>query len=88
MEKNFHIAMHSNSENVHLKLFGDFDGTSASELNRVIESLCEDANKIFVHTESIEHFNNSNMDALESIQNDKLVFTGRYADSFTVSPHV
>lgn len=32
MAANFRISTHRNSENLHLKLYGDFDGTSAHEL--------------------------------------------------------
>jgi hypothetical protein len=32
MASNFKILVHRNSENLHLKLTGDFDGTSAQKL--------------------------------------------------------
>nr|CBX29619.1 unknown protein [uncultured Desulfobacterium sp.] len=36
MASNFKIEVFRNSENVHLKLFGDFDGNSAYELVNTI----------------------------------------------------
>ena len=50
MATNFKIYIHRNSENVHLKLFGDFDGSSAYELLNALKNNCGSASKIFVHT--------------------------------------
>ena len=50
MAANFKIYIHRNSENVHLKLFGDFDGSSAHELLNTLKNNCSHASKIFVHT--------------------------------------
>ncbi len=49
MAANFKIKVYRNSENVHLKLFGDFDGNSAHELINIINELNYKA-KLFVHT--------------------------------------
>jgi len=37
MAARFRISIHRNSENLHLKLMGDFDGTSAHELLNVLK---------------------------------------------------
>ena len=50
MASNFGILVHRNSDNLHLKLVGDFDGTSAHELLHALEENCASVGKIFVHT--------------------------------------
>jgi len=54
MAINFKILVHRNSENVHLKLVGDFDGSSAYELLNTLKSKCNGASKIFVHTSCLK----------------------------------
>ena len=53
MASNFRILIHRNSCNLHLKLIGDFDGTSAHELIRAIVSHGRGADKIFIHTNGL-----------------------------------
>lgn len=50
MATNFKIFVHKNSENLHLKLTGDFDGSSAYELLNVLKSNCIGTSKVFIHT--------------------------------------
>jgi hypothetical protein len=52
MAANFRILMHHSSESLHLKLLGDFDGTSAYE---VINAMLENAvsRRIFIHTAGV-----------------------------------
>ena len=50
MATNFRICLHRNSENLHLKLIGDFDGSSACELIKTLEFNCRGASKVFIHT--------------------------------------
>jgi hypothetical protein len=54
MATNFRIALHRNSENLHLKLYGDFDGTSACELVDTVREKGFGARKIFFHTEGLK----------------------------------
>jgi hypothetical protein len=53
MASNFRILIHRNSCNLHLKLMGDFDGTSAHELIGAIASHGRGAEKIFIHTDGL-----------------------------------
>ncbi len=55
MAANFKIFVHKNSENLHLKLIGDFDGNSAHELLNVLQSNCIGASKVFIYTSSLKH---------------------------------
>jgi hypothetical protein len=50
MANNFHIFSHKTTETLHIKLTGDFDGSSASEL---INALSDNQNRyyqIFINT--------------------------------------
>lgn len=53
MASNFRILIHRNSCNLHLKLIGDFDGTSAHELVQAIVIHGRGANRIFIHTNGL-----------------------------------
>ena len=55
MASNFKIAIHRNSDNLHLKLMGDFDGSSACELINTLKENCKNINRIFIHTNSLDH---------------------------------
>ena len=50
MASNFKIIRHHNSDNLHLNLSGDFDGSAALELVHVIEDNVDRFSRIFVHT--------------------------------------
>ncbi|MDY6830613.1 MAG: hypothetical protein SWC96_02040 [Thermodesulfobacteriota bacterium] len=56
MAANFKIMRHPNSENLHLRLMGDFDGASAMELLNVIEDCADSFQRIFVHTAGLSSF--------------------------------
>ncbi|MBW2247672.1 MAG: peptidylprolyl isomerase, partial [Deltaproteobacteria bacterium] len=53
MALNFKIICHKNSENLHLKLMGDFDGSSAYELINTLKKYNGNAGKVFVDTCSL-----------------------------------
>jgi len=53
MASNFKVSTHRNSEHLHLQLIGDFDGISAHQLIDVMEENCKNANKVFIHTNSL-----------------------------------
>ncbi|MCU0594073.1 MAG: hypothetical protein MUC98_01245 [Desulfobacterota bacterium] len=53
MALSFRIVMHENSENLHLKLAGDFDGSSACELSEVLKDRAHAVQKVFVHTSGL-----------------------------------
>ena len=54
MGSNFGILVHRNDENVHLKLMGDFDGTSAHELLSVLKRNSRFAGRTFIHTSCLK----------------------------------
>ncbi|MDY6881595.1 MAG: hypothetical protein V2J25_05335 [Desulfatiglans sp.] len=53
MAKNFKMIVHRNSESVHFRLIGDFDGSSACELLSAIQRH-EKAAKVFIHTNCLK----------------------------------
>ena len=89
MAKNHKIFVHRNSENIHMKLSGDFDGSLASELLNLLKKNCNAASKIFIHTGCLravhsfgrEEFH-KNCNAINS-QSTQLLFTGKYASQLT-----
>ncbi|MBU1052450.1 MAG: hypothetical protein KKC46_01325 [Proteobacteria bacterium] len=68
MAANFKIQVFRNSDNVHLKLFGDFDGNSAHELINFISKLCY-TNKLFVHTSALKQINNFGLEVFRKSLN-------------------
>ena len=54
MACNFRILFHQNSDSVHLKLTGDFDGSSAHELLNTIRTCSRNANRLFIHTDGLK----------------------------------
>jgi anti-anti-sigma regulatory factor len=50
----FKILKNQKIDGVHLKLFGDFDGSSAHELLNTIKIYSKIANKVFIHTTGLK----------------------------------
>ena len=50
MPSNFKIIRHQNSDNLHLKLIGKFDGGAAMELVNMIQENAGWFKRIFIHT--------------------------------------
>ncbi|MBW2707871.1 MAG: hypothetical protein JRD04_01070 [Deltaproteobacteria bacterium] len=85
MAPNFRIAVHRNSQSLHLKLLGDFDGSSAHQLLNVLKSDANGLARVFVHTDCLRNVHpfgqdvfQNNLDILKR-QTVPLVFTGEYA---------
>ena len=85
MAARFRISTHRNSENLHLKLIGDFDGTSAHELLSVLKRYCNSISRVFIHTSCLRDIHpfgrnvfHDNLDVLNG-QSITLVFTGENA---------
>jgi hypothetical protein len=53
MALSFRIVMHENSDNLHLRLIGDFDGSSAFELLEVLKDRSRAVQKVFIHTSGL-----------------------------------
>ncbi|MBW1741017.1 MAG: hypothetical protein JRJ42_07775 [Deltaproteobacteria bacterium] len=85
MASNFKILVQRHSDNLHLKLAGDFDGTSACELLNALKENCDDASKIFIHTSCLKDIYPFGLDTfhrmLYMLKNrpTHLIFTGEKA---------
>jgi ABC-type transporter Mla MlaB component len=53
MAQNFKMVVHQNSESLHLRLEGDFDGSSACELPNALEEHCRFATRAYIHTNGL-----------------------------------
>ena len=85
MAKNFRISTHRNDENLHLKLMGDFDGTSAFELLNVLKGKSDRTSKVFIHTSGLRNIYPFGLNVFHNNLNVlkgklvELVFTGENA---------
>ena len=55
MACNFHMFTHKTTDTLHIKLTGDFDGSSASELANVLATQQEKYYQIFINTSELKH---------------------------------
>jgi anti-anti-sigma regulatory factor len=85
MATNFRISFHRNSKELHVKLRGDFDGTSAHELLAVLKKYSHSSSRVFINTGCLADIHpfgvqvfQGNLNVLNG-QSLKLVFTGRNA---------
>jgi hypothetical protein len=85
MASNFRISTHQNNDNMHLKLAGNFDGTSAWELLNILKKDCGRASKVFVHCSCLNEIDPFGRDVFrENIHSVlkapiSLLFTGKKA---------
>jgi anti-anti-sigma regulatory factor len=95
MATNFKISVHRNGENLHLKLRGDFDGTSAHELLSALNKYTNHSTvRVFIHTSCLSMIYPFGLDVfhgnLSSIKGKSLdlVFTGENASRLAPEKHV
>ena len=88
MATNFRITVHRNGENLHLKLTGDFDGTSAHELLNILKKRADHTSRALIHTGSLRSIHpfglkvfHANLDVLKG-KSVELIFTGEHAPQF------
>jgi hypothetical protein len=91
MASNFKVLIHRNGDNLHLKLMGDFDTTSARQLIEILKMDRRSASKIFIHTATLKEIHpfgaQTFRDGLISgmANPDPLVFTGEGAAALAPS---
>ena len=56
MASNFKIFVHRNNDSLHLKLMGDFDGSSACELISVLKKSAKGVFRVIIHTNSLKKY--------------------------------
>jgi hypothetical protein len=86
MAVNFRITIRQNSENLHLTLDGDFDGSSAYELLGALERRCRFVSRAFINTNGLRRVTpfgvstfQNNLYALRDDRCMRLEFTGDHA---------
>jgi hypothetical protein len=93
MASNFRISAHRNSENLHLKLTGDFDGSSAMQLINVLKKNANNGvYKVIIHTSCLNDIYpfglntfHKNLHGLNG-NTGRLLFTGEHANQ--MSPEI
>jgi hypothetical protein len=86
MAINFKITLHQNPDNLHLRLDGDFDASSACELLNILEKSCPLVSRVFIHTSGLRHihpfgstFFQSHFSDLKACKKLLFEFTGNHA---------
>lgn len=85
MASNFKIFLYRNEDNLHLKLMGDFDGSSACELINVLKKSCDNVYRVIIHTNCLSNIIPFGRDVLQRNLCDlknlpiKIMFTGENA---------
>ena len=88
MASNFGISVYRNNKILHLKLSGDFDGSSALQLIHLMRDCLEETDKVIIHTGSISRIEPFGLNMLRynlgSLvrHSTQFVFTGEKALSF------
>ena len=86
MAANFKIFSHRNGNDLHLKLIGDFDGSSAYELLNTMKEHCLGISRIFVHTSGLKEIHSFGLHMFHShlckqgIESISILFTGENAN--------
>ena len=88
MASNFRIFSHRNSDNLHLKLMGDFDGSSAHQLINILKEQNGNVN-IFIHTCNLSSMDPFGVEVFQksfsvNLLSDRLTFTGEYSDEMAL----
>jgi len=92
MAMSFRIVMQESSDNLHLRLAGDFDGSSAFELIEVLKNRAHEAQKVFINTSGLAEVHPFGLGVFEKRASElkgdlqKIHFTGDKAE--LVSPHL
>ena len=88
MASNFKLFLHETKDSIHMKMCGDFDGTSAHELITAIQNHAPKSNQVYIHTGELSNIYSfgravfQNNLGLIKKQSDKIEFVGKYQDSF------
>jgi hypothetical protein len=85
MESKFKMVTHHNSDNLHIKLTGDFDTLAAETLMKAIQRDYKKFKKIFIYTNCLNSVEPAGMQAFQQGYNvpfdgmNSIVFTGEHA---------
>lgn len=86
MAATFKITLQQKTDNLHLRLTGDFDGSSACELLNILEERCPFVSRACIDTDGLKHiypfgssFFRNHLDDLKPCRHKFLKFTGAHA---------
>ena len=88
MASNFKLFLHETKDSIHMKMCGDFDGTSAHELITAIQNHAPKSNQVNIHTGELSNIYSFGRDVFQNNlglvkkQSDKIEFVGKYQNSF------
>ena len=85
MASNFKIYCHRNSDSLHLKLMGEFDGSSAHKLINTIKKYHDQTTRFFIHTCSLSSVHPFGLEVFQNNLSVKklarhMTFTGEYGN--------
>jgi hypothetical protein len=92
MRSNFKMVTHHNSDNMHIKLTGDFGTLAAETLMKAIDRHYKNFKKIFIYTNCLQSVKPAGMQAFQQGYNlpldnlNRVVFTGEHAGR--IAPHI
>jgi hypothetical protein len=90
MAANFKLFLHKSSDSIHLKMFGDFDGSSAHELLQAIQNSATRSFQVFVDTENLNHIYAFGKDVFQNNlrivnkQSNNIIFIGKNKNCFRI----
>lgn len=61
MQPKFKIFKHRQSDNLHLRLAGEFNDVSVCELIDVLKDNCNEVMKVFIHTSNLNNISTSSI---------------------------
>jgi len=89
MASNFNFFFHETTDSIHLKLYGDFDGTSALELINALKRIPNKPYQIFIDTDDLNKVSSFGRDVfqkkfeLEDKRSNALIFIGKHKYELT-----
>ena len=90
MASDFKLFFHETRDSLHLKLYGDFDGTSAHELINALKKIPDKSFQIFIDTEDLNTICSFGRDVfqknlgIENMRLNDLIFIGKYKYELTL----
>ena len=88
MALNFKLFLNETKGSIHVKMSGDFDGTSAHELITAIQNQATKSNQVYIHTGELSNIYSFGREVFQNNlrlikkQQDKIEFVGKHQNSF------
>lgn len=88
MASNFKLFLNETKGSIHVKMCGDFDGTSAHELITTIQNQATKSNQVYIHTGELSNIYSFGREVFQNNlrfikkQQNKIEFVGKHQNSF------